>query len=327
MRKKTEGPKDFSSAEATGTVDDSAARTVVSDGELASTAPEADSKLQRGVTYIPVERLTAIEGSPIKKTFTLGKRFAACANGKVYAVEKHMTPYHPVVRKELSVLRSVDGLPICTGLTVILGPAGTGKTPLLNYLTGSVDGHVIHHGEPFPGFSTEDCELALRVLASDSPVIAIDSVKNLIGRLGGAASARGISRELFPMLSDLASEFASAGRALILTINISSDNDLVFNEISEAIKSNATMAIFAGTDSRCAWFARTGVGLKRRSGVFNIKWAGNGQISKLEVTDDDDTASSESSAGGHVMKTIALVLGGDPAKNAVSKFIEPSSFL
>lgn len=112
---------------------------------------------------------------------------------------------------------------IYPGLTLIVGLARTGKTTLLSALSQVEGGEnpVVSFGEPDP----ESCHAAVAaylgldiLIASGKKVIFLDSLKGM-ATIRGAAAEKGVSREFFAYLSELSSQFARAGIALVATYN------------------------------------------------------------------------------------------------------------
>lgn len=175
----------------------------------------------------------------------------------------------------------VDGIPFPKGVCVIFGGADTAKTPLLHYVLKRTGGDHIRYGEPLPGYFRSEQAAAAAIMTSDNSIIGLDSLKNLVGRLSGGLMDAGVSRELFPMLSDWSSYFAEHGQTLVTIVNASSSAQRVEDMMVEALKSNVTMIIHAKPDGRLDWVARRGSGLRRRTGQHRIEWAGDGEISRL----------------------------------------------
>lgn len=185
-------------------------------------------------------------------------------------------------------IASVAGIPIPPGVTVIFGPANSAKTPLLHYImehsqrAGTpVARELIRWGEPLPGYARAPRTLAARLLTSEAAIICLDSIKNLVGRLPGAAMSAGVSRELFPMLSDWSSYFAERGQALVTVLNISVDKAAVTEATIEGLRSNTTAIWAVNGDGSIDWQARRGSGLRRRNGSAMIEWLGEGKIKSL----------------------------------------------
>lgn len=175
----------------------------------------------------------------------------------------------------------VDGMPFPKGVCTIFGGADTAKTPLLHYLMRRTGGTHVRYGEPLPGYYRSEQLAAAAIMNAPGTIIGLDSLKNLVGRLSGGLMEAGVSRELFPMLSDWSSYFAERGQTLITIINASSSSDRVESMMVEALKSNVTMLIHAKPDGRLEWLARRGSGMKRRTGVHRIEWEGDGKIRAL----------------------------------------------
>lgn len=223
----------------------------------------------------------------------------------------------------LTVNGVVDGLALPAGIIVIMGGGSTGKTPLLHYLLKKTRGLAIRYGEPLPGFIRTEKELALTMLTADNTVIGVDSFKNVMGRLGGASTARGISREIFATLSDLGSIYASYDRSLLTPFNISSDRSDAIAEIYEAVRSNATMVISA-TESpgQFVYLARTGDGLKRRTGSIRLEWQDDGVVAQLTHFPDEggDPSSQERSFIERALPPCVGDLSSDVIANAVRRY-------
>lgn len=198
--------------------------------------------------------------------------------------------------EELQEVCRIDGIPLFTGLTVIFGGANEGKSPILRHIANrsqgtSVNCRAIRYGEPFPGYVRDTASLAAAILELPSGsagvrVVTIDSLKNVVGRLGGSATSGGLSRELFPWLSDVSSFLAEIGVALVTVLNVSSARKLVVDEVVEGLHSN-TVATWYVSDGQVTWQCRLGEGRKRAQGVATVIWGGDGQIDRLHPVSGD----------------------------------------
>lgn len=208
----------------------------------------------------------------------------------------------------------VGPIPLVPGVNAILGPANTGKTPLLEFIAGQMNTEVIRAGEPFPGYIRETDALAGRMLSHTDPVMCVDSLKNITGRLHGGLMASGLSREFFTMLSDMSSFFAERNQAVVIVVNISSKDANVLDQAIESLSSNTTALWQLSTRGEVEWTVRSSAGKRRRSGVATINWAGDGVIRSLTSKSGDIAATNRvrpdisEPVSGHIPTTLSSVV-------------------
>lgn len=185
---------------------------------------------------------------------------------------------------DLRMNKVAGGLEFPTGVVTVLGSSDAAKSPLADFLAA---GNVIHFGEPLPGHVTqasEACaELIAFLLGDDSDVLSFDSVKNLLTRSAGAAATRGVSRAVFPMLSDWSTVAASLGKTIVVPINISTDSSEAVNEIKEAMRSNVNMHIFASGNAAYDFLTRVPGKGKRKTGSFRAQFGADNRITKVSL--------------------------------------------
>lgn len=225
----------------------------------------------------------------------------------------------------LAEVARVDGIPIFTGFTAIFGPADTAKTPILEYVSRMAGAEMIPYGEPLPGYIREVPKLVRRMLGTRNPVICIDSLKNVTGRVKGGTQAGGLSREFFTNLSDLSSFFAERGQAVIAVINVSSAKDEVVEEALASLRSNGGSVWVAQAGSRVEWVSRIQAGHRRIEGSCSIQWAGDGEIGKL-AGDGVQYAASRLGEGA----SVSTVTEGDietrnPLTRAMSRVVRQTA--
>lgn len=169
---------------------------------------------------------------------------------------------------------------IPSGVCLILGAGGTGKTPLAHALAshGVQDYSVVRIGEPLAGYAS-DPALAAAALAGGifkSANVVLDSIKDLLSSAEGAAMKSGISRGAISGLSSWSSVACELGATVFVPVNASTDDPEVMKMLSEAARSNATMAILHQPDGSWQYFARQGEGLPRNSGRLSFSYADDG---------------------------------------------------
>lgn len=196
--------------------------------------------------------------------------------------ESWISPDLPALT-DLRTIEVTRGLKIPTGVVTVLGTSDAAKSPLADFLA---KGNVINFGEPLPGDITrafDACaELIEFLLDPKQQVISFDSVKNLMSRSSGAAGARGISRSVFPMLSDWSAVAASLGKCIVVPVNISTSDVGAMDEIKEAMRSNVTMHIFAAGGASYNFLSRVPGKGRRVAGRFNATFTGS-RISSIAV--------------------------------------------
>lgn len=205
---------------------------------------------------------------------------------RVYA---HIEGLEPVLHQP--DIATIDGIPITAGVNVILGVANVGKSPLLRYIAGKQGVRLIEAQEPFAGSIRGTDQLAAAILqAHESPIICVDSFKNVVRRMtGGGTMISGISGELLPWLSDMSSYFAERGQAIVTALNFSVARKEVIDEMISGLSSNVS-ALWVMDKSGIKWSVRGQAGKMRRSGDAKPVWIGDGEIGRL-----DGSASRESS--------------------------------
>lgn len=190
-----------------------------------------------------------------------------------------------VFNEDLVMTQITPGFKIPSGVVTVLGASDAAKSPLADFLAY---GNTLNFGEPLPGDLTRAAEACAEMMSflldSDKKIISFDSVKNLLTRQssGGAAAARGISRAIFPMLSDWSSVASSLGKTIVVPINISTSDIGALEEIKEAMRSNVNMHIFAAGSGNYQYLSRVPGKGKRVSGAFSVSFEGS-RINKMSV--------------------------------------------
>lgn len=191
-----------------------------------------------------------------------------------------------ITHSDIIATQVTPGLRYPSGVVTILGASDAAKSPLADFLAG---GNTLNFGEPLPGDLTRAAEACAEMMSflldSDAKIISFDSVKNLLtrGSSGGGAGARGVSRAIFPMLSDWSSVASSLGKTIVVPINISTSDLGAMEEIKEAMRSNVNMHIFAAGSGNYQYLSRVPGKGKRIAGAFSVAWSGN-KISKIAVS-------------------------------------------
>lgn len=229
-------------------------------------------------------------------------------------------------------------LRVPVGVGVVMGPANVGKTPVLKWLVGESNkqhpgsAKLIRYGEPLPGYITRETEavslLVGYLLDSNVKVIAIDSIKDLLGTMGGSLMARGIPREMFVMLSQWGSVAASLGKLIVVPLNISTDNADALAEVESGVLSNATFAAVASTVTGSGFkfdvTSRIGEGKRRSNSTMSLVFDANGTPSIVNSkgtqpvqngsvgSSGDDTATQITLSRYALGRALTRVLAKDP---------------
>lgn len=179
-----------------------------------------------------------------------------------------------------------------TGGCIIAGGPDRGKTPAIKAIYKAVveeygpeSAVLLRYGEPLPGYITDPVELLqMMMLAIIDPkvrLIAIDSLKDVMGQMKGQLMARGIPRGFFVVFSQWSAIAAALGKTIITPLNVSTDSEEAISEVQTATSSNSTAAFTVGasTDNRITYegVARTGDGKKRAVISFTVEFDDNGQ--------------------------------------------------
>lgn len=229
----------------------------------------------------------------------------------------------------LPVVYEDDQLRIPGGCGVILGPANVGKTPLLKWIVSMADGRLIRFGEPFPGYITEESEAAVALMDAlldpDVKLIAIDSIKDVLVDMHGGLMARGIPRGVFRMLSQWASVAASVGKAIVVPLNISTDDKAALDEVSAAILSNTTFSLIGGASAAKSsnpifeFVGRTGEGKRRVSQRWSVQYVADGEI-QVDVSGDALPSVKTTSSNGKVSDS-NIVLPLEASRKALARVL------
>lgn len=134
----------------------------------------------------------------------------------------------------------VSSLP--TGVTVIMGPGGVGKSAIAEQLAVDHDGTLLRFSEPESGITSLAFlieELAAAVLLK-SPVTVVDSVKKLTFLSTGSSGAGGVDVGIYADFTDLSVLGTQAGVSLVLIWNpLAGEGDTArFELLTEQMKSS-----------------------------------------------------------------------------------------
>lgn len=202
---------------------------------------------------------------------------------------------HPLLVKGLEAgatygTKRLDKLVIPSGLCLIIGAGGVGKTPLAHALASHDRDQygVVRAGEPLAGYSTDPFTIAASLgsamCASDA--VVLDSIKDLLSA-GGAAMKSGISRSALTDMTAWSILANCLGTTLYVPLNPSSKDAEVVALMAEAAKSNATSTIVykSGDNKRSHWeyFVRQGEGLPRTAGELIMTSTGEGAPADVRV--------------------------------------------
>lgn len=228
-----------------------------------------------------------------------GVMYRAGDDGQITESESRKRSYRLAsdfgMESDIVLTGTVDSLSFPSGAVVLMGPSSASKSPLVKYLSLSMGGRLIRYGEPLVSITDNgDLAEALIRYSGETNIIGLDSVKQFVGRAGGASMGRGVSRELFAWLSDVSSLFTSHGKTLIVPLNISTDLEKSINEVREAARSNTNMLMTYAGGSEYVFERRTGQDKQRVSGTFSFAWKGDGEIGGIKVNSESSIDLPES---------------------------------
>lgn len=190
----------------------------------------------------------------------------------------------------------IGNIPVPCGVVLIVGAANTAKTPLAMAM-GAASGDYVHirHGEPLAGYSSSQAELAQEICESifaypDVSSVVLDSMKDQLVTTPGAAMASGLSRLIWPMLSDLSSAFSEVGKSLIVPINPATITEGVLEMVIESAKSNVAMVVASQGENRWMTTTRAGEGLQRINSTFSHSFRPDGS---LEISESNLRSSNK----------------------------------
>lgn len=177
--------------------------------------------------------------------------------------------------------KQIGKIVIPSGLCLVVGGGGVGKTPLCHALAGyGRDNYgVVRAGEPLAGYSVDHdvVSASLGVAMYECDSIVLDSIKDLLAK-GGSAMKSGISRSALVEMTAWSILAHALGVTLYVPLNPSSDDKEVVALMVEAARSNATSTIaYSGGDERSSqwtYYARQGEALPRRKAMLNMRTAG-----------------------------------------------------
>lgn len=189
----------------------------------------------------------------------------------------------------------VSGLNIPCGVCLILAGGGQGKTPLAHALAshGVKTYSTIRVGEPLAGYTSDPLVAASGLAAAllQSSDIVLDSIKDLLSG-GGSAMKSGLSRDALVVISSWASLACEVGSTIYVPVNPSTPDAEVLELLAEISRSNATSTIVTAGQNRWAYSARTGEGLPRASGSFNVEFDDKG-FAKVRSSESNNVTQKE----------------------------------
>lgn len=227
---------------------------------------------------------------------------------------------------DLQSLIEIKGGSIPTGGCIIAGGPDKGKTPAIQAIASEVkqaygDDSVVYirFGEPLPGYVSDPIELLQRVaLAMADPgvrLIAIDSLKDVMGQMKGQLMARGIPRLFFVVFSQWSAIAASLGKTIITPLNVSTDSEEAIAEVETACLSNSTctFTVESSIMNKIVYsgIARTGDGKPRSKITLVVRFDAKGQPS---LSLDDTIAHEVQPSSEQSSLTINL-----PQRSSISK--------
>lgn len=226
-----------------------------------------------------------IETATVKKSVAVGNiSYSMMSDGNMVVVERRRL-YGPtsfeskgdsIADRTLKVTTTIDGIPLPVGVVVIFGGTNSAKSPLASYLVKQGKGKLLRYGEPLPGYSRDLTVLLQRVFAAEESLIAIDSMKNLVGRIDGGLMKTGLSREFFAMMSDWSSYFSELGQTILVIVNANVDprQPELVNTVIEGLWSN-TNGVIHSEGGILKWTMRVGDAMPRIEGQAKIAWSTN----------------------------------------------------
>lgn len=166
----------------------------------------------------------------------------------------------PFERTPTLALEKLADFPVNTGVTIIFGAGGAGKTPLAKRIASHMPGgaDLLLFGEPYGDYVTDYEQMLVQLLEAllSGRHVVIDSLKNPVFDTPGAATSGGMSASLWPTLSDLSAVFDRCGCALISVINPTTSSELVTEVAKEALKVSTMGLIIAGGSNNWGIFWR-----------------------------------------------------------------------
>lgn len=223
----------------------------------------------------------------------------------------------------------IDGVSLPAGCGVIVGGANVGKTPVLRAIAEKLgpQAEFLRFGEPMPGYMTDEAEacaaLVSHMLDPTIKVICVDSIKDLVASMDGAAMARGIPRVLFRMISQWGAIASALGKLVIFPLNISTDSAEAIKEVEAAVQSNATLSVFfssyTGDTANFSAVARTGEGRLREKTVWKMSYPGG--VPKLSIVSEGSPRVNQANQSDDASVSInnAKFLSQYVVNNAISR--------
>jgi hypothetical protein len=164
------------------------------------------------------------------------------------------------IHDELIQVGTIYGEPIVSGVTVVMGKSNTGKTQLMRYLQKSIGGEMIRFGEPYPN-SVQNPQVAVDAMVAfmDGPdkLLLVDSLKYFVYKGGSTKGKGGVSVELFQDLTAISAVAAQLGKAIVVVLNIATDDQETIDIYTEAAKTSCTGAVITRLEKDPLYHYRT----------------------------------------------------------------------
>lgn len=229
--------------------------------------------------------------------------------------------------ESIPVAAIINDTVLPAGCGVIVGGADVGKTPVLRAIAETLGAQAafIRFGEPLPGYMTDEDEaseaLILALIDPKIKVVCVDSIKDLVASMDGAAMARGIPRVLFKMISQWGAIAASLGKLIIFPLNISTDSAEAIKEVEAAVQSNATLSVFFNSKTsdsvNFTALARTGEGRLRERSVWTMSYKDN--VPKLVIRGERSAKAGRGAGDQSETAMVPALLSSYVIKGAVSR--------
>lgn len=219
--------------------------------------------------------------------------------------------------------KSVSNFVMPSGLCLLVGRGGVGKTPLAHALASyAVEEYgVVRVGEPFAGYTGDNAAAAhaLAECALRYGDVVLDSIKDLLSSASGAAMKSGLSRGALAGLSTWSTVACELGSTVYVPVNASVDDQEVVDMLIEMARSNATMVAYHESGHRWRFAARTGEGMERQQGVITFK------PGDLTISVDAKQKSVSGPQGKTDLVSAADIVVPDAFYGALRRAISPST--
>lgn len=176
--------------------------------------------------------------------------------------------YYPIDRAQsvgIQQVGAIFGQPLLTGVTAIVGKSETGKTALIDAISRQNGVEVFSFGEPYGYAETRPMKLLSymheRMDKQEHKLLLIDSFKYFVYTGGNAARSKGgINVELMQQLTDLSVAAIRSGTAVVVIINLQSDDVEVITTFREAAVSSIVGLVETVRSSDATYRFRTDEG-------------------------------------------------------------------